>query len=99
MLLTWKGPEIASRATSTAGPFQIATEGTVPILQKRLATHLQALAAQVKNSEIVQLNTSLKPTLICVANTRTSFCFPDDAEHQKNYSVETKLQWGCYHWY
>ena len=50
----------------------------MPILRKRLATHLQALAAQVKNPEIVQLNTPLvKQTSICVASTDTLLCADD----------------------
>ena len=54
----------------------------MPILRKRLATHLQALAAQVKNPEIVQLNTPLvKPTSICVASTDILLCADD--EHKR----------------
>ena len=50
----------------------------MPIFRKRLATHLQALAAQVKNPEIVQLNTPLvKPTAICVASTDILLCMDD----------------------
>lgn len=59
------------------------------ILQKRLATHLQALAAQVtcKNPEIVQLNTPLvKPTSICVASTDILLCADD--EHQRIIQLE-----------
>ena len=57
------------------------------ILRKRLATHLQALAAQVKNPEIVQLNTPLvKPTSICVANTDILLCADD--EHQRIIHLE-----------
>ena len=57
------------------------------ILRKRLATHFQALAAQVKNPEIVQLNTPLiKPTSICVASTDILSCADD--EHQKIIQLE-----------
>ena len=59
------------------------------ILQKRLATHLQALAAQVtcKNPEIVQLNTPLvKPTSICGASTDILLCADD--EHQRIIQLE-----------
>ena len=56
-------------------------------LKKRLATHLQALAAQVKNPEIVQLNTPLvKPTSICVACTDILLCADD--EHQRINQLE-----------
>ena len=56
------------------------------ILRKRLATHLQALAAQVKNPEIVQLNTPLvKPTSICVASTNILLCAD---EHQRIIQLE-----------
>ena len=59
----------------------------MPILRKRLATHLQALAAQVKNPEIVQLNTPLvKPTSICVASTDILLCTDD--EHQSIIHLE-----------
>ena len=51
----------------------------MPIFRKRLATHLQVLAAQVKNPEIVQLNTPLvKPTAICVASTGIRLCAVDN---------------------
>ena len=59
----------------------------MPILRKRLATHVQALAAQVKNSEIVKLNTpSVKPTSICVASTDLLLC--PDGEHQRIIQLE-----------
>ena len=59
----------------------------MPILWKRLASHLQALAAQVKNPEIVQLNTPLvKPTSICVASTHIPLCADD--EHQRIIQLE-----------
>ena len=53
----------------------------MPILRKRLATHLQTLAAQGKNPEIVQLNTNLvKPTAICVASTGILLCVDDEPQ-------------------
>ena len=53
----------------------------------RLATHLQALAAQVKNPAIVQLNTPLvKPSSICVASTDILLCADD--EHQRIIQLE-----------
>ena len=59
----------------------------MPILRKRLATHLPALAAQVKNPEIVQLNMPLvKPTSICVASTDILLCAYD--EHQRIIQLE-----------
>ena len=59
----------------------------MPILRKRLATHLQDLAAKVKNPEIVQLNTpSVKPTSICVASTDFLLCADD--EHQRIIRLE-----------
>ena len=54
----------------------------MPTLRKR-----QALAAQVKNPEIVQLNTPLvKPTAICVASTKILLCVDD--EHQRIIQLE-----------
>ena len=54
----------------------------MPILRKGLPTNLQALAAQVKNPEIVQLNTPLvKAMAICVASTGILSCA--DHEHQR----------------
>ena len=53
----------------------------MPSFRKRLATHLQALAAQVKNPEIVQLNTPLvKPTGIFVASTDILLCMDDETQ-------------------
>ena len=53
----------------------------MPIFRKRLATHLQVLAAQVKNPEIVQLNTPLvKPTAICVASTGIRLCVDNETQ-------------------
>ena len=50
-------------------------------------THLQALAAQVKNPEIVQLNTPLvKSASICVASTDILLCADD--EHQRIIQLE-----------
>ena len=63
----------------------------MPILRKRLATHLQTLAAQVKDPEIVQLNTPLvKPTSICVASTDILLCA--DNEHQR--IIQLKLSYN-----
>ena len=59
------------------GRLSLPQEDTVPILRKQ-----QALAAQAKNPEIVQLNTPLvKPTAICVASTNILLCVDD--EHQR----------------
>ena len=72
-------------------------EGTVPILRKRLVTHLQALTAQVKNPEIVQINTPLvKPTSVCVASTDILLCADD--EHQRIIQLELSYN-GCLRWY
>ena len=50
-------------------------------------TLLQALAAQVKNPEIVQLNTPLvRPASICAASTDILLCA--DAEHQRIIQLE-----------
>ena len=57
------------------------------IFRMRLATHLQALAAQDKNPEIAQLNTPLvKPASICAAITDILLCA--DAEHQRIIQLE-----------
>ena len=64
----------------------------MPILRKRLATHLQTLAAQVKNPEIVQFNTPLVnwPTSICVASTDILLCADD--EHQR--IIQLKIRYN-----
>ena len=82
-----EGLKSRAELLSRLGRFSLPQEGTMPILGKRLATHLQALAAQVKNPEIVQLNTpSVKPTSICVASTDILLCADD--EHQRIIQLE-----------
>ena len=76
-----EGLKLQAELLSQLGRFSLPREVTVPILRKRLATHLQALAAQGKNPEIVQLNTNLvKPTAICVASTDILLCVDDEPQ-------------------
>ena len=80
--LKLEGLKSRAEQLSQLGRLSLPREGTVPILRKRLSTHLQALAVQVKNLEIVQLNTPLvKPTSICVTSSDILLCTYD--EHQR----------------
>ena len=82
-----EGLKSRAELLSQLSRFSLSQDGTVPILRKRLATHLKALAAQVKNPEIIQLNTPLvKPTSICVASTDILLCADD--EHQRIIQLE-----------
>ena len=88
MCLKPEGLKSRAELLSQLGRFiSLPQEGTVSILRKRLATHLQALSAQVKNPEIVQLNTPLvKRMSICVASTDFLLCADD--EHQRIIRLE-----------
>ena len=49
--------------------FSLLRDGTVPVLRKRLAVHLQTLAAEIGNSKFVQVHPPLeKPTSICATS-------------------------------
>ena len=86
-----EGLKSQAELLSQLGRFSLPQEGTLPILRKRLATHLQALAAQVKNPDIVQLNPPLvKPTSICVASTDILLCADD--KHQR--IIQLKLSYN-----
>ena len=53
---------------------------TVPVLRKRLYTHLQTLAVEFGNSKLVQVRPPLeKPTSICAASEDILLC-ADDAQ-------------------
>lgn len=59
--------------------FSLSLEGTVPVLRKRLATHLRSLAAQLENKGIVQINPPLsKPTTIGAASKDILLCADDE---------------------
>ena len=58
--------------------FSLPLHGTVPILRKRLNTHLQTLAAEFGNSKLVQVRPPLeKPTSICAAGGNILLCAND----------------------
>lgn len=76
-----KSERLKSRADllSQLSRFSLSLEGTVPILRKRLKTYLRALAAQVENADIVQVNPPLrKPTSICAASKDILLCADDE---------------------
>ena len=55
--------------------FSLALNGTVPVLRKQLAVHLQTLAAEIGNSKFVQVHPPLeKPTSICAAGEDLLLC-------------------------
>ena len=58
----FKPGRLKSRADllSQLSRFRLSLEGTGPVLQKRLTTHLRSLAAQVENKQIVQINPTFK---------------------------------------
>jgi len=58
--------------------FSLPLDGTVPVLRKRLAVHLQTLAAEIGNSKFVQVHPPLeKPTSICAASEDILLCADD----------------------
>ena len=59
--------------------FSLPLDGTVPVLRKRLAVHLQTIAAEIGNSKLVsQVHPPLeKPNSICVASEDILLCADD----------------------
>ena len=57
--------------------FSLPLGGTVPVLRKRLNTHLQALAAEFGNSKLVQVRPSLENQLKSVLQMKTLLCADD----------------------
>ena len=77
----FKPGRLKSRADllSQLSRFRLSLEGTGPVLQKRLTTHLRSLAAQVENKQIVQINPPLsKSTSICAASKDILLCADDE---------------------
>ena len=58
--------------------FSLPLDGTVPVVQKRLAMQLQILVAEIGNSKFVQVHPPLeKPTSICGASEDILLCADD----------------------
>ena len=91
-----KPERLKSRADllSQLSHFSLSLEGTVPIIRKRLTSHLRALDAQVEDAEIVQVNPPLrKPTSIRAASKDILLCADDE---QRRTGI--RVQRSYYHW-
>ena len=58
--------------------FSLQLDGTVPVLRRRLNTHLQTLAAELGNSKLVQAHPLIeKPNSTCAASENILLCADD----------------------